>query len=145
MSEKHVMANFFNRSIVILLLALGVTGCSYVSFPGVYRIDIPQGNVIEEEMLAQLQLGMSPSQVQFVMGTPLITDPFNLNRWDYYYSLSKDGEKIEQYLVTLTFKNNQLVTIDNTMDTDSPIEAEPAKDVPLEEVIPNDKDQRLEE
>jgi len=50
-----------------------------------YRIDIQQGNVIEEESVDQIQLGMSRSAVQFLLGTPMVADAFHQQRWDYTY------------------------------------------------------------
>ena len=51
----------------------------------VYRSTIAQGNYIEQEDLDQLELGMTRAQVRFLLGTPMIDDPFHKNRWDYVY------------------------------------------------------------
>ena len=59
-----------------LLLTVLLAGCSSLRFPGVYRIDIPQGNVVTGEMLADLEPGMTPEQVRFVLGPSTLTDPF---------------------------------------------------------------------
>ena len=75
-------------SAILLLAGLLVTaGCSSMRFPGVYRIDVGQGNLITEEMLDKLRVGMTPRQVEYVMGSPMITDTFHPDRWDYFYSL----------------------------------------------------------
>lgn len=76
------------RSFLPLLVAasLGVAACS--SKPGFvkeYKIDIQQGNVLTQEMVAQLKPGQTRDQVRFVLGTPLITDVFHQQRWDYVY------------------------------------------------------------
>jgi len=77
----------------------------------VYHPPIQQGNILEERMLAQLTPGMSPQQVLYVMGTPLINDPFTANRWDYlYYKQTK--ESTERRLVTVYFENNLVSRID---------------------------------
>ena len=73
---------------LLILLAL-LSGCV------LYKAEIQQGNVINPEMLDNLKLGMTKRQVVFLLGTPLITDPFHAQRWDYFYSLSKDGGKPE--------------------------------------------------
>lgn len=87
------------------------SGSKLISFPGAYKIDIQQGNVITREMVDQLRPGMTRAQVQYVMGTPLIEDTFNSNRWDYIYSLQSGGKSREQKTVTLFFVNDQLHSI----------------------------------
>lgn len=73
-----------NRKWMVLLfstIALAVgSGC-------VYRASISQGNLVKEEDLAQLEVGMTKNQVRFLLGTPMIDDPFNKQRWDYVYYL----------------------------------------------------------
>jgi len=93
---------------VVILCSLTLYGCSSFKFPGVYRIDVQQGNIITQEMVDQLQIGMTPRQVQFILGSPLLSDSFNLDRWDYYYSL-KDGKgKFSEKRVTVYFKDDRL-------------------------------------
>ncbi|MGB2247386.1 MAG: outer membrane protein assembly factor BamE [Alcanivorax sediminis] len=77
------------------LMVLG--GCSSLRFPGVYRIDIPQGNFVTEDMLSKLQPGMSPEQVRFALGAPTLIDPFTPNVWFYpmTYRPGK-GDKVSQ-------------------------------------------------
>lgn len=86
-----------------LLLA---SGCTY--FPGVYKIDVQQGNVVTQEMIDQLRPGMTKRQVQFVMGTPLIQHTFDQSRWDYIYSLQPGGEPRQQESISLFFKDDKL-------------------------------------
>ncbi len=81
-------------------------GCS------VHKPDIQQGNVIEQEMLDKLAIGMSRDQVRFVMGSPALTNAFRDNRWDYYYSLHSDGELMERRHLVLTFDGDTLSAID---------------------------------
>lgn len=85
-----------------------LTGCSTLQFPGVYKIDVEQGNVITQEMIDQLKPGMSVEQVEYIMGSPLIKDTFNPNRWDYLYSISKAGNPQEQHRLSIFFKNEKL-------------------------------------
>jgi outer membrane protein assembly factor BamE len=71
---------------LFLTLALAISsGC-------VYRATISQGNLIKEEDLAQLEVGMTKSQVRFLLGTPMIDDPFHKQRWDYIYYLKLGRE-----------------------------------------------------
>jgi len=77
----------------------------------IYRADVQQGNVITEEMAGQLKLGMNRRQVQFLLGTPLVADPFHPERWDYFYSLTRDGDDEVQRRLMLLFKDDVLVDI----------------------------------
>jgi len=96
----------------ILLLALLCAACSTntASLPTIrpYHMDIQQGNVVTNKMMLQLKPGMTKSQVRFVMGTPLISDSFHADRWDYFYSMKKDGHLIEQRRVILDFESDKL-------------------------------------
>ena len=86
---------------------LALAGCS---FPGVYKIDIQQGNVVTQDMIDQLRPGMTRRQVRFIMGNPLITDTFHADRWDYLYSIQPGGGQRLQERVSLVFDgSDQLV------------------------------------
>lgn len=108
--------------IITLSVALTVvSGCSYV---GVYKRDIPQGNLITQDMVSQLQPGMTQEQVTYVMGRPLLEAPFDSRQWDYVYRLDKAYSGVEQRRVTLTFDNaGRLVNIDQQGDL--------SRDVPI--------------
>ncbi|MEW5786263.1 MAG: outer membrane protein assembly factor BamE [Pseudomonadota bacterium] len=73
-----------------------------------YRIDIQQGNAITQEMLDKLKPGMTPSQVRFILGTPLVVDPFRKDRWDYVYRLEKGGRLVEHRRIAVIFENDRL-------------------------------------
>lgn len=96
----------------IILLQLALVGCTNFSFPGVYRIWVPQGNVFDEEMYDQLEIGMTRSQVRFVMGTPLIKDSFNKDRWDYSYQIRRGDELSVKKSMTLYFEGDALTRIE---------------------------------
>lgn len=88
---------------------LALAGCS---FPGVYKIDIQQGNVVTQDMIDQLRPGMTRRQVRFIMGNPLIQDTFHTNRWDYLYSLQPGGGERQQERMSIFFnENDQLVSL----------------------------------
>ncbi|MGN6702174.1 MAG: outer membrane protein assembly factor BamE [Burkholderiaceae bacterium] len=74
-----------------------------------YRIDIQQGNFVSEEMLAQVRDGMTRDQVLFALGTPLLTDIFHADRWDYPFRLRKGSGEIITSRVTMFFSGNRLV------------------------------------
>ena len=89
------------------ILALLLSGCLTV-----YKTEIQQGNVVTQEMIDKLKPGMTRSQVRFVMGTPLIVDPFHQDRWDYYYYLRRSNETSgESQRVTVVFKNDLLIAV----------------------------------
>lgn len=100
----------------LLLSTTLLTGCAnstdggskLISFPGAYKIDIQQGNVVTQSMIDQLKLGMTRTQVQYIMGTPLLPDTFDRNRWDYVYSNQPGDKPREQRTVTLFFENDRL-------------------------------------
>lgn len=99
---------------IILIAILFSAGCSSMRFPGVYRIDIGQGNLLTKEMIEKLRLGMTPRQVEYVMGSPMIWDTFHPDRWDYLYSL-ETGKGLEvTNQLTLYFENERLARIDTS-------------------------------
>lgn len=74
-----------------------------------YQIDVQQGNYIDRETIARLKPQMTRAQVRFLLGTPLIADPFNPNRWDYLY-YHRPGRRIEDVRrLTLYFEDDRLV------------------------------------
>ena len=98
-----------------LLLVLAVASCGFVpQIPGVkpYRIEIQQGNYISPEAIASLQPGMSKEQVRLALGTPLLTDIFHADRWDYVYWRDKPGAKREQRKLTVYFEDGKLTRLD---------------------------------
>ncbi|MBI5437355.1 MAG: outer membrane protein assembly factor BamE [Nitrosomonadales bacterium] len=84
-----------------------------VQLPTAYKMEIRQGNYITPEMREKLKLGMNKSQVRYVLGTPMISDAFHGNRWDYVYRLERDGEIVEEQRLTLYFDGDNLVKIDD--------------------------------
>ena len=104
-----------NRQLKTLLaagLALSLFACNDVAnleFPGVYKISIVQGNVITQEMVDQLRPGMTKRQVMFVMGSPLVRDPYYQDRWDYVYNFEPGGGTRGGERLTVYFVDDQLV------------------------------------
>ncbi len=98
----------------ILLAALLLGGCShsplpYIPRPGVpfvHKIDVQQGNVVTQDMVAQLRLGMNKKKVRFVMGTPIIQDTFHSSRWDYVYTFHEGGGGTERRRITAVFNED---------------------------------------
>ena len=104
------MPNCLNRFLCIFLCAgtLLLAGCG---FPGVYKLDVQQGNVVTQDMVDQLRPGMTTRQVRFIMGTPLIQDTFHENRWDYLYSLTPGHLERVQERISLIFEDDRLVAL----------------------------------
>lgn len=93
----------------LLLLGLLSSAC-------VYRIDIKQGNFLTPEMVAQVKPGMTEAQVRFVLGPPMIRDPFRPDRWDYVYynrpsSLSKDQTLGKAHVIVI-FKDGKVASVE---------------------------------
>ncbi len=81
----------------------------------VYKIDVQQGNTLDPDQVKQLKLGMSTRQVLFVLGSPMLRDPFHPERWDYPFSFKPGGKKMFKEHLTLFFKSDKLVRIDNKL------------------------------
>ena len=84
--------------------------------PLLHKIDIQQGNVVDQEMLNQLKPGMDKKQVKFIMGTPVLIDPFHNERWEYIYSFQEGGTVREQRHITLHFENDKLAYISGDIE-----------------------------
>lgn len=102
--------------LVSLLFAILLAGCA--TSPGdrswiTYRIDVRQGNLITQEMAAQLKMGQTKDQVRFILGTPLIADMFHADRWDYVYSFQpgRIGSNPEKRHLVVLFERGKLVGV----------------------------------
>lgn len=92
--------------------SLVLVGCANVPIPLVYKLDIQQGNVLDENMLARLELGMEKRKVRFLLGTPLISDTFNADRWDYVYTFQEGRRTRERRHVVVVFENDRLLRLE---------------------------------
>ena len=96
-----------NTKLLLTSLTLaGLFALAGCSFPGVYKIDIQQGNVVTQDMIDQLKPGMTRRQVRFIMGTALISDPFHPDRLDYVYTLQPGGGQRQQEHASILFNSN---------------------------------------
>jgi outer membrane protein assembly factor BamE len=93
----------------------------FLGFLRPYRPDIQQGNFVSREMISQLREGMTQDQVRFILGTPLLTDVFHANRWDYPFRIKKGNGETTSSRVTLHFQDNRLTRIEGG---DLPTEAD---------------------
>ena len=112
----------------IAALFLVSCGSGRVSAPIVspYRMEIQQGNFLTQEMVSQLKLGMSKDQVRFALGTPLITDSFHADRWDYVFRRQRSGSKeLEQQKLAVFFVDGKLVRTEGDLTPEA--SADPAE------------------
>ena len=103
------MTRYFIIAIILLSLAAS-SGC-------VYRQTIAQGNLVEQEDLDQVEVGMTRNQVRFLLGTPMIDDPFHKDRWDYIYYLkiARNDATFKRW-ISIYFEDGQVIEI--VMDQD---------------------------
>ncbi|WP_028302962.1 outer membrane protein assembly factor BamE [Oceanospirillum maris] len=98
------------RLIILVIFSSFVTlsGCI---FPGAYKRDLQQGHVMTDEMINQLQPGLTREQVIYVMGMPLTPSSLDQNRWDYIYWSKDPRDNVTQQTVSLYFDGNDLKQI----------------------------------
>jgi outer membrane protein assembly factor BamE len=121
------------QKVLIYLVAsatLAVAGCStpkkepqYRSsalekLPFVYKMTVQQGNIVTEEMVDRLEPGMSKSQVRFLLGTPMLTDLFHGDRWDYTYTIRRGHDDMRLTRLTLLFQEDALVRVEGDLRPD---------------------------
>jgi outer membrane protein assembly factor BamE len=107
------------------LASLALAGCSSSSesgnaprrsmlerIPIVYRPDIQQGNMINQDAVDQLRPGMSKTQVRFLLGTPMLVDVFHQDRWDYVYAMTEGWGEMEQRRLSVYFAGDALVRLE---------------------------------
>jgi outer membrane protein assembly factor BamE len=96
-----------------LLASVTLISCTTIlnNLPGVYTLDIQQGNIVDQAMIDQLRPNMTKRQVLYIMGSPMLTDPFHEKRWDYIYSNEPGGEPRQQKRISLIFDNDHIIGI----------------------------------
>ena len=88
-------------------------GCSQLPRFGVYKLDINQGNYITQDQVEKIKVGQTRLQVRQVLGTPLLSDAFHANRWDYVYLFERQGKLIEQTRLTIYFVDEKVARWEN--------------------------------
>jgi outer membrane protein assembly factor BamE len=91
------------RLLPLFVAALLAAGC-------IYKIDIEQGNYVTSDLVAKLKPGMTKAQVKEVLGTPLLSDMFHNDRWDYYFDNAKRGRSVDHKKFVVLFKDDKLVS-----------------------------------
>lgn len=109
-----------SRSALYKLAALAGLALAAVSLSGcIYRISIQQGNLLEEEQVEQVEVGMSRSAVEFLLGTPTVNDPFHEGRWDYpYYLKVGRSDDIRRAWVAVWFEGDVVSRIERDLTLD---------------------------
>ena len=108
------------------LVSLGLSGCQGLPaterFLGVitpYRIEVVQGNVVTSEQVALAKPGLTRAQVRDILGSPLLADPFHTDRWDYVFTIRRQGAAPQLRRVVARFKDDALVSIEGGADLPS--------------------------
>jgi outer membrane protein assembly factor BamE len=98
------------------LLAALCAGVLFLS-ACVYRIDIQQGNLLRDSDIDRVQVGMTRSQVQFLLGTPMVADSFHRDRWDYaYYFRHGHSRETQHRWVIVYFENERVAKIEKNVE-----------------------------
>jgi len=118
---------------VILAFPLFLAACSstpqITSYLTPYRIDVRQGNMVTQDMVAQLKPGLTKDQVRFLLGTPLVVDPFHAERWDYVYRFQPGKGEAQQRRLIVFFEDGKLARVggDVVADAGGAVADAPAK------------------
>ena len=139
----------FALTLGLVLLAAGcastrerLASIDLPSIPGVHRATIQQGNVITQEMVDQLQPGMEPNQVRFILGEPILGNTFRAERWDYIYTIQVGAQDRQQQRLTLWFEQNALDRFEGDFLPTSVQEARDGADSEMETtpiLLPNEQ------
>lgn len=97
------MRAFFCATAIVML-----AGCSWLPRFGVYKLDINQGNYVTQDQVDRLKVGQTKTQVRAVMGTPMLSDAFHANRWDYPYEFNRLGQTLEHRQFTVYFVDDKV-------------------------------------
>ena len=110
--QKVLRLTFLITSVVC------ITACSTLKFPWVYEVRVQQGNWVERDMVEKLEVGMTKSQVRYVMGSPLVQDTFSPDRWDYYFTIKRGDYQMKERRVTVFFEGDTLASWESNLDTE---------------------------
>lgn len=106
------MRGIFAPVVLAALLASGCTTWSSLNFLTPYKIDIQQGNVVKQEDVSKLKPGMTRTEVKTILGTPLLSDTFHKDRWDYIFRFRKGGTITEERQFTVVFDDDKLKRVE---------------------------------
>ena len=113
-----------NKKASILLIACSLTLSACIR---PFQPDVQQGNIINNSDLRELRYGMNKQEILFILGTPMVIDPFNEQRWDYFYSNKNQRKKqTDQRLITAIFDGDKLVELSGDVDLSNVQNLEPS-------------------
>lgn len=122
----------FLTFIIFPLIIISACSTIAIDVPFVYKIDIDQGNVIDQDMVNQLRPEMTKRQVIYILGSPLLVDPFSNNRWDYIYSEQPGGDDRAQQRIALFFQENSLVHVGGDLAPEANPAPTPSKEMTID-------------
>ena len=105
----------------ILAAGLLLAGCGFV-----YKIDVQQGNYVTQDAVEKLAAGMSKAQVRQILGTPLLSDVFHANRWDYYFSSERGGKERDRKRFSVFFQDDKVASFTGSAHPPGPPRVGPA-------------------
>ena len=109
-----------------LVLALALQGC-------VYRMDVQQGNLLDVEQVDQVEVGMTRSQVRFLLGTPMVIDSFDADRWDYMYSLRRGHEReVTRRHLVVWFDGDKVTRVEEPIPLPRPVSEQGSRKAPAD-------------
>ena len=127
-----------SRVVIILTLLLGFATLSGCMFPGVYKLNVQQGNIVTQDMLDKLKPGMTERQVIYVMGNPVLRNPYELQRWDYLYTLEERDKVTKSYRISVFFNEQRLFShYTGDLPSEEIQEEDQLKTLPKEQESPN--------
>ena len=122
-------SSFARRGAALLVIAGALAGCqslqssdSFLGFITPYRVEVVQGNVITSEQIGFAKPGLTRAQVRDILGSPLLTDPFHSDRWDYVFTIRRQGADPQLRRVIVRFKADVLDSVEGGAGLPSEIE-----------------------
>jgi outer membrane protein assembly factor BamE len=99
-----------SRLLALLFAAACLAAC-------IYKIDVQQGNLLKDKDIDRVQVGMTRSQVQFLLGTPMVADSFHRDRWDYAYYLKRGRTReVQRRWIIVYFENERVARIERDVE-----------------------------
>ncbi len=118
----HRLSMNKKASIILIACSLALSACIRP-----YQPDVQQGNIINNSDLSEIRYGMSKQEILFILGTPMVIDPFNEQRWDYFFSNRNQRKKqTDQRLITAIFDGDKLVELKGDVDLSNVQNLEPS-------------------
>ena len=98
------------RFLAPLILTIASFGCSVNDLPFVYKVEVQQGNLLTEDDLDKVEIGMSKRQITYLIGSPNVIDPFHQDRWEYIFTLKPGRGDYKENKVTFVFDKEDKLT-----------------------------------